>query len=118
LIEIGQYNPDGSHQVARVIGRCLSDPQPFMVELIAQELQPTMARFAQALRRHVPSLSPEEFLWHYSFVVGALHHSLSTMHAMKGLTRGICRDHDASTALSLYIQFSVSTFASLPTYRR
>jgi AcrR family transcriptional regulator len=115
LFELGQYNPEGSHQAVRVIGRSLSEPQPFMAGLIAQEVQPVMARFAQAVRRHVPALSPEEFLWHFSFVVGALHHALATMHTMKTLTRGICRDHDSTTALSHYIQFAVATFTSLPT---
>jgi AcrR family transcriptional regulator len=113
--ELGQYNADGSHQVVRLLGRSMSDPQPIMAELIAQEVQPVMARFAQAVRRHVPALSPEEFLWHFSFVIGALHHALATMHNMKGLTRSICRDHDGATALGCYIQFSAAAFSSLPT---
>lgn len=115
MFELGQYDPNESHQVVRLIGRSLSEPQSFMAGLIAQEIQPAMARFAQAVRRHVPALSPEHFLWHFSFVVGALHHALSTMHAMNPLTRGICRDHDSSTALSLYVRFAVASFTSLST---
>jgi AcrR family transcriptional regulator len=116
VFELGQYASAGHHHAVRVLGRSLSEPQPFMTALIAQEIQPVMARFAQAVRRHVPAMSPEEFLWHYSFVVGAMQHALSTMHNMKELTRGICRDHDSATALRHFTQFAVATFTSSPNY--
>jgi hypothetical protein len=83
-----------------------------MDELLAQEFQPVMARFGQAMRRHVPTLSPEEFLWRLSFVIGAMHHTLATLHRMKDLTRGICRNHDHAGALPRFIQFAVTTLTA------
>ncbi|MDI1321080.1 MAG: TetR/AcrR family transcriptional regulator [bacterium] len=91
---------------ARILGRSLTDPLPFMDGLLARQFQPAMARFAQALRRHAPNLSPEEFLWRLSFVIGAMHHTLATLHCMQDLTRGICRNDDHGKALTLFVEFA------------
>lgn len=95
---------------ARLLGRSLVEPLPFMEKFLADEFQPVMARFGQALRRHEPTLPPEDFLWRYSFVVGAMLHTLATLHRMKFLTRGICRDNDQAAALSRFVQFATDVF--------
>jgi AcrR family transcriptional regulator len=96
---------DGGASAARLIGRSLSEPLPFMEKFLAEELQPVLARFAQAARRHVPTLPPEEFLWRFSFLVGALQHTLATLHRMHALTRGICRNDDHAGALARFVPF-------------
>ena len=110
--ELGRDPAGGGSHPLRIIGRCLTEPQPFMAELLSREFHPVMARFGQAIRRHVPVLSPEDFLWRLSFVVGALHHTLATMHGMKELTRGICRSDDHEGARTRFILFAVATFTS------
>jgi AcrR family transcriptional regulator len=99
--------PDGGSHAARLIGRSLAEPLPFMEKFLGEELQPVLARFAQALRRHAPALPPEEFLWRFSFVVGAMQHTLATLHRMNALTRGICRDDDHAGALARFVPFAV-----------
>lgn len=95
---------------ARLLGRSLVEPLPFLEKFLAHEFQPVMARFGQALRRHDPTLPPEDFLWRYSFVVGAMLHALASLHRMKFLTRGICRDNDHAAALSRFVQFATGVF--------
>lgn len=97
---------------ARLIGRVLVEPISFTEPFLAAEFQPWLARFGQALRRHAPALTPEDFLWRFSFVVGALQHSLATLHQMKALTRGICRDNDHVTALHRFVLFATGVFAA------
>jgi len=99
---------------ARLIGRALVEPLPFMETFLAGEFQPWLARFGQALRRHASALTPEDFLWRFSFVIGALQHTLATLHRMKGLTRGICRDNDHAAALPRFVQFATGIFGSRP----
>ena len=111
LFELCDGVDKGEISIARIIGRSMADPLPIMDEIVTRQFQPTMARFGQAIRRHVPALSPEDFLWRLSFVVGALHHTLATMHRMNELTRGICRNNDREGALRRFIQFGVDTFA-------
>ncbi len=95
---------------ARLIGRSLVEPLPFLEKFLADEFQPVLARFGQALRRHDPTLPPEDFLWRFSFVVGAMLHALASLHRMKFLTRGICRDNDHAAALSRFVQFATWVF--------
>ena len=114
FFELGQDTATGGHHSVRLIGRCLAEPQPFMAPLLSNEFHPVMARFAQAIRRHVPTLSPEEFLWRLSFVVGAMHHTLATLHCMKELTQGICRNDDHEGALRRFTQFAIVAFTASP----
>jgi AcrR family transcriptional regulator len=94
----------------RLLGRILLEPLPFSTEILATELQPVMTRFGQAIRRHVPSLSPHDFIWRYSLVVGAMHHAMATMHDMKARTKGICRSDDQEATLRNFIIFAVKAF--------
>ena len=98
----------GDAASARLLGRLLTERHPFTDDLILAEFQPAMARFGQVIRRHAPTLAPQDFLWRLSFIVGALHHSLATLHDMKALTQGICRSGDAEAALENYIAFAVA----------
>ncbi len=95
----------------RLLGRIFSEPLPFAAEILATELQPVMTRFGQAIRRHAPSLSPQDFLWRYSLVVGAMHHAMATLHDMKARTNGVCRNDDPQSALSNFMVFAAQAFA-------
>jgi AcrR family transcriptional regulator len=101
---------DRGRHAARLIGRSLIEPLPFMDKFLTEEFQPVMARYGQALRRHAPALPPGDFLWRFSFVVGAMLHTLASLHRMKFLTRGICSDHDHAAALSRFVQFASEVF--------
>lgn len=110
LFQLGQES--GGRHFLRIIGRSMDEPLPFMAELVAQEIQPTLTRFGQAMRRHAPSLSPEDFLWRLNFVIGALHHTLATMHNMKDMTRGICQNDDHEGALRRFLHFASAALVS------
>lgn len=101
----------------QLIGRALSEPLPFTGAFVEKELQPTLARFAQALRLHDRISSPEDFLWRFSFVAGALHHSLATLHVMKSLTGGICLNNDRPGALHRFVGFAMQAHSGQPPAR-
>lgn len=108
-------DPDARGQhMARLIGRCLVEPLPFLEKFLADEFEPVMGRFGQALRRHTPAIPPEDFLWRLSFVVGAMFHSLASLHRMKALTRGICRDNDHAAVLPRFVEFATDVFSQAP----
>lgn len=94
----------------RLLGRILIEPLPFSSEILANEVQPVMTRFGQAIRRHVPSLAPQDFIWRFSLVVGAMHHAMATLHDMKARTNGVCRNDDPEAALRNFIAFAVQAF--------
>jgi len=97
------YNPAS----LRLLGRIYTDPLPFTAEILAAELQPTLTRFGQAIRRHQPGLSPQDFIWRFSFIVGAMHHALATLHDMKARTNGVCRNDDYEGALRNFTAFAL-----------
>lgn len=112
VFELSQDTTSGGHHIVRIIGRSMVEPLIIMDEGLATDLQPITARFAQAMRRHVPHLPPDEYLWRLSFVVGALYHTLATLHRMKELTRGICWNNDHEVTLRRFIQFSMVTLTA------
>ncbi|AOS43902.1 putative DNA-binding transcriptional regulator [Lacunisphaera limnophila] len=104
------FLPEGAFTPAsaRLLGRVLLEQATLTEGLLQQEFQPMMTRIGQALRRHQPGLPPADFLWRFSFIVGALHHSLATLPNMHALTQGICRDNDANAALGSFTKFAIA----------
>src|SRR6478609_4142431 len=96
----------------RLLGRTLVEPLPFLTATLAAEFQPAVARCGQAVRRHLPGLPPADFVWRYSFVVGALHHAAATMHDMKTRSSGLCANDDTAAALRNFRVFAVAALAA------
>jgi AcrR family transcriptional regulator len=108
-----ELSDDGTvenRHASRLIGRSVVESVPFADELLATEIHVTTAHFARAIRKHAPGLQPTEFIWRLNFVVGAMHHTLATIHQMTALTRGLCRNSDFESALRHFTQFAVNTF--------
>ncbi len=99
-----------SGHASRLVGRSIVESLPFAEALLATELHPTTAHFARAIRKHAPTLQPAEFMWRLNFVIGAMHHTLATIHQMTTLTRGLCQDNDFEDALRHFTQFAVDAF--------
>jgi AcrR family transcriptional regulator len=112
VFELAQDPTRGGQHIVRIISRSMVEPLPFIDELLAKEFHPITSRFAQALRRHVPRLPPDDFLWRISFIVGAMHHTLATLHCINELTQGICRNNDFDGAVSRLIQYSATTLTA------
>lgn len=104
----------GGPAFVRIIARSLTEPLPFMSELLATESHAVVARFGQVVRRHAGHLAPAEFLWRMSFVIGALHHTLATLHQMGPLTRGLCPSNDYAAARAHFLANAVAVFGAPP----
>jgi AcrR family transcriptional regulator len=112
LFQLCADTAHGGHHFARIIGQSITLSLPFVTDLLASDLHPVTTRFAQAIRRHVPHLTPEDFMWRLNFVVGALHHTLATAYRMKELTRGICHGDDPNEMLQRFIPFAVTSLTA------
>jgi AcrR family transcriptional regulator len=95
----------------RLLGRLLSERQPFADELVREDFEPTMTRFGQALRRYQPALPPADFVWRLSFVTGALHHAVVTVPDIGRHTRGLCSAGDCAGALRNFVDFAAKAFS-------
>lgn len=112
VFEVHQDPTRGGPHIVRILSRTLTEPLPFMSEIIHARFRGVLNRFSQVVRRHVTHLSPEEFLWRMSFVVGAMQHTLATLHQMGPLTSGICRSNDCQGALARFIASAVAVFTA------
>lgn len=112
LFELSEKSEPEAGQVLRMIARGMVEPLAFMDEFLGKELHAITLHFSQAIRRHLPSLTPEEFMWRLNFVVGAMHHTLATMHRMKELTRGLCQNNDQESALRHFSGFAIRNLSA------
>jgi len=69
-VAVAQQNPI----FVQVMGRIHSEG--LMPGIIEKHFRPTAMRFITALRRAVPYLSDEEFVWRVHFMMGALSHTM------------------------------------------
>jgi AcrR family transcriptional regulator len=112
FFEVGQSAKEKNGHSSLLIGRSIIEPLPFAEELLKTELHLITTRFARAVRRHVIGMQPEEFMWRLNFVIGAMHHTLATLHQMTVLTRGLCQNDDFEGALRHFTQFAVDAFTT------
>lgn len=111
----GHVKPEaGGMAFQMILSRCFTEPLDFSESLLAREYHPILAQFARALRRYVPKLSPGEFMWRFNFIVGAMHHTLGTLHRMTDLTRGICPNNDYQTARQYFMSSSAAILLAPP----
>ena len=110
LYEVGNDATAYNAASRRLLGRIFVEPLPFSSEILATELQPVLIKFGQAIRRHVPRLPPQDFIWRFSLVVGAMHHAMATLHDMETRTNGVCPNNDSEPALRNFITTAVQAF--------
>lgn len=97
----------------RLLGRILTEGLSENTEIIHNELQPAMTRFGQAIRRHLPRLSPPDFVWQMNLVVGAMHHALATSYNMTIISTGICRNDDSDMAYKNFTGFAIKALSQI-----
>jgi AcrR family transcriptional regulator len=79
----------------RLFQRLWGDPGAFpLSSALGARFQHGLTRFSQAFRRLAPSMTPSEFLWRFTFFVGAANHATANIARMSEMTRGICRNDD------------------------
>lgn len=71
IVELATSTRPDPHPFARVMTRNLIEPQPFMQEVVAQELGPILQRVAPLFRATVPHLDIPTLIFRVRFLMGA-----------------------------------------------
>jgi len=91
--------------VAPLLGRALADPGQFLERIIRTQFAPLGQRFAEALGRALPDLSPAEVVWRQHFMVGGMTHLLMWRPYLKEMTGGLCDSSDREALLERAVVF-------------
>jgi AcrR family transcriptional regulator len=91
--------------VAPLLGRALADPGQFLERIVRTQFLPLGLRFAEALGRALPELSPAEITWRQHFMVGGMTHLLMWRPYLKEMTGGMCDSTDRQALLERTVVF-------------
>lgn len=92
----------------RLTGRCLSEPNAEIEELVRAHFGKLIRRFDAAFLRALPGLEPEELFWRIKFMVGALHYSLLTCGKQRSLPPKMRKTLDAEGLIQRLVTFAAA----------
>jgi AcrR family transcriptional regulator len=92
----------------RLTGRCLSEPNAEIEQLVQEHFEELIRRFDAAFLRALPGLQSEELFWRIKFIVGALHYSLLTCGKQKALPVKMRKALDAEGLIQRLVTFTAA----------
>jgi len=100
---------------ARILILAFALRQPFVDEVMSEELDQIAARFTMALGAASPTLSESEIYWRYDFMVGAMVHILldgARGGRLQRISGGLCKTDDPKAVTDNLVAFLVEGFRS------
>lgn len=73
----------GGHTFMRLLGRTYTEPSAFVRQFLADEYAAVVPRFKEALFRSLPDVPPEEILWRFHFMLGAMSYAIAGTDALQ-----------------------------------
>jgi len=107
-VERGFDKQPGSETFLRLMGRCLSEPNVEIEQLVRSHFEKLIRRFDAAMLRALPGLDPEELFWRINFIHGALHYSLLTCGKQKSLPVKLRNNLDAKGLIQRLVVFTAA----------
>jgi len=99
MVESAERNP----QFVRLMGRMHAEG--LIPGILRKHFQPAASRFLAALRRALPGLSEQEFLWRMHFMIGAMAHTMCRSPEFPGAAAGDVRSRIARLVVFLSAGF-------------
>jgi len=107
-VERGFDQKQDNETFLRLTGRCLSEPNPEIEQLVRAHFDKLIRRFDAAFLRALPGLDPDELFWHIKFMFGALHYSLLTCGKQKYLPPKLRKTLDAEGLIQRLVTFTAA----------
>jgi AcrR family transcriptional regulator len=92
----------------RLLGRCMSEPNPELMQWLRARLQKTIVRFEALLQRALPELPHDELIWRMKFSMGALHNILLTAGQEDSLPAEMREGMNAETMIRRLVTFAAA----------
>lgn len=107
-VERGFDHRQDNETFLRLTGRCLSEPNAEIEQIIRAHFEKLIRRFDAALLRVLPGLDPEELFWRIKFMAGALHYSLLTCGKQKNLPAKLRKTLNAEGLIQRLVAFTAA----------
>lgn len=107
-VERGFDHKQDSETFLRLTGRCLSEPNVEIDEIVRPLFEKLIRRFETAFLRALPGLDPEELFWLIKFMAGALHYSLLTCGKQKYLPIKLRKTLNAEELIQRLVAFTAA----------
>lgn len=107
-VERGFDDEQDNETFLRLMGRCLSEPNVEVEQLVRAHFDKMIRRFDAAFLRALPGLEPEELFWRIKFMFGALHYSLLTCGKQKNLPVKMRKTLDAEGLIQRLVTFTAA----------
>ncbi len=92
----------------RLLGRCLSEPNPELMTWLRERMVKVIAHFMALLQRALPELPRDELVWRMKFGLGALHNILLTAGNEDALPPSMRRGMNAETLIRRLVEFTAA----------
>jgi AcrR family transcriptional regulator len=109
---VNLWQTEAGRSISRLFGRIFHEPNDDLRKMLISELEPSIGRFVDALRRHLPELPHDELIWRFHFAVGGMAQTLSCGDLMELFSHGLCTLSDPDDVLERLIRFSAAGLRS------
>jgi AcrR family transcriptional regulator len=107
-VERGFDDKQDTETFLRLTGRCLSEPNPEIDQLVRVHFDKLIRRFDAAFLHALPGLDPEELFWRIKFMFGALHYSLLICGKQKHMPPKLRKTLDAEGLIQRIVKFTAA----------
>ena len=104
-LRLSQDQERGGDQFMRLLGRCVLEPDDRIQGLLNNQFHYVLERFTPALKRALPKLEPEDFLWRIHFRVGSMAHTMADSKRLKTISGGVCDPSDTEGMVRRLVAF-------------
>lgn len=99
LLKMGATESLGGMTFLRLLGRTLTEPADFIRTFFAGEYAEVTERYKRALFRALPEVPPEEIIWRFHLMLGAMSYAIAGTDALQVVTGcEIDMNHDGPDA--------------------
>ncbi len=111
----------GGYVFMRLLGRTYTEPTEFVRQFLAEGYAAVVTRFKAALIKALPDVPPEEILWRFHFMLGAMSYAISGTDALQLVSDTRLDEHDPEALARRLMPFLLgglrAPLGKLPTER-
>ncbi|MBL67106.1 MAG: TetR family transcriptional regulator [Verrucomicrobiales bacterium] len=95
----------GGREFMRLLGRCFTEPDEKIQELLNRQVAAVAERFMPAFQKALPKVPQVDLLWRLHFLVGAMAHTMADAERLGEFSGGLCDPDDTEGMIQRLVTF-------------